>query len=384
MATRDELAGLRLESHEKRSVAGRVWIVLAICASLVGLLALAGWATGVFRADEPGADEQFTSTKTNEDKTTRSRPARFEPSSNTVAAGGYIEAKRVAVVLPERDGVVAKVHVTRGQRVAEDGLLLELDSDMTAADVEMAEAEFARAKARQQRVEEGAREEEIEAAHAEVEAAEAEHEHEQRDVKRLTQLAVRNAVTTTELEDAQLLERISRAKVEELRARERLLRKGNRESDHLEAKADVERAEAALRQEQVRLDQSRLRAPFAGVVTRIDLEPGEIVSLMNFQRGSAGIEIADVTELLVKVDVPEARIGRVGLGAPAEVVVNALGEKRLRGVVVEIAPFADRQSNTIEVAVRILEPPPLLRPDMSARVAIEIGKEKTDDQQTGR
>jgi len=255
---------------------------------------------------------------------------------------------------------------------------------MIAADVEMAEAELARAKARHQRVEEGSREEEIEAAHAEVEAAEAEHEGAQRDVQRLEQLAVRNAVTTTELENAQYLERSSRAKVEELRARERLLRKGNRESDHLEVKADVERAEAALRQEQVRLDQSRLRAPFAGVVTRIDLEPGEIVSLMNFQRGSAGIEIADVTELLVKVDVPEARIGRVGLGAPAEVVVNALGEKRLRGVVVEIAPFADRQSNTIEVAVRILEPPPLLRPDMSARVAIEIGKEKTDDQQTGR
>ena len=95
--------------------------------------------------------------------------------------------------------------------------------------------------------------------------------------------------------------------------------------------------------------------------------------------GRAGIEIADVTELLVKVDVPEARIGRVALGASAEVVVNALGEKHLRGAVVEIAPFADRQSNTIEVAVRILEPPPLLRPDMSARVAIEIDTEETDD-----
>jgi len=379
MATRDELSGLRLEPQEKRSVAGRAWIVLAICASLVGLLLLAGWAAGVFRADKPGIDEQSDSMKTDDEKTARSYPATLGPSSNMVAAGGYIEARRVAVVLPERDGVVANVHVTRGQRVAKNELLLELDSDMIAADVEMAQAEFAREKARQQRVEEGAREEEIEAAHAEVEAAEAKHEDAQRDVTRLTQLAARNAVTTAELEDAQYLERSNRAKVEELRARERLLRKGNRESDHLEAKADVERAEAALRQAQVRLDQSRLRAPFSGVVTRINLEPGEIVSLMNFQRGSAGIEIADVTELLVKVDVPEARIGRVALGAPAEVVVNALGEKHLRGAVVEIAPLADRQSNTIEVAVRILKPPPLLRPDMSARVAIEIDTEETDD-----
>jgi len=317
--------------------------------------------------------------KTNDENTARSNLSATGSSSNSVAAGGYIEAGRVAVVLPERDGVVASVHVTRGQCVVKDELLLELDSDMVEADVEIAQAEFSQAKARQLRVEEGAREEEIEAAHAEVESAEAKHEYAQREVTRLLQLAARNAVATAELEDAQHLERSDRAKVEELRARERLLRKGNRESDHLEAKADVERAEAALRQAQVRRDQSRLRAPFSGVVTRIDLEPGEIVSLMNFQRGSAGIEIADVTELLVKVDVPEARIGRVALGAPAEVVVNALGEKRLQGAVVEIAPFADRQSNTIEVSVRILDPPSLLRPDMSARVAIEIDTEETDD-----
>jgi multidrug efflux pump subunit AcrA (membrane-fusion protein) len=38
--------------------------------------------------------------------------------------------------------------------------------------------------------------------------------------------------------------------------------------------------------------------------------------------------------------------------------------------VVEIAPKADRQSNTVEVAVAIIDPPPILRPDMSARVNI--------------
>jgi multidrug efflux pump subunit AcrA (membrane-fusion protein) len=58
------------------------------------------------------------------------------------------------------------------------------------------------------------------------------------------------------------------------------------------------------------------------------------------------------------------------MGAPAEVTVDALGPDPLEARVVEISPVADRQSNTVEVAVRVLAPPPLLRPDMSARVTI--------------
>ena len=65
------------------------------------------------------------------------------------------------------------------------------------------------------------------------------------------------------------------------------------------------------------------------------------------------------------------RTGRGGLGARAEVAVAAPGPGPLAAEVVEIAPVADRQSNTVKVAVRGLHPPPLLRPDMSARVTIQ-------------
>ena len=135
--------------------------------------------------------------------------------------------------------------------------------------------------------------------------------------------------------------------------------------------ARVGALQARQRLAEGQLQLSFLRAPFDGVIVRVDLEPGEVVSLFGVQSGVGAIEIADVSEIWVRIDVPEDRIGSVALGAPAEVAVDALGPEPLAAEVVEIAPVADRQSNTVKVAVRVLHPPPLLRPDMSARVTIQ-------------
>jgi RND family efflux transporter MFP subunit len=137
--------------------------------------------------------------------------------------------------------------------------------------------------------------------------------------------------------------------------------------------ARVAALEARQRLAEGQLALSFLRAPFDGAIVRVDLEPGEVVSLFGVQSGVGAIEIADLSEIWVRIDVPEDRIGSVALGAPAEVAVDAFGPTPLRAVVVEIAPVADRQSNTVKVAVRVLDPPPLLRPDMSARVTIRSG-----------
>jgi RND family efflux transporter MFP subunit len=223
------------------------------------------------------------------------------------------------MLYPGRDGVVSQVSVTLGQRVRRGSLLLELDTDIAAA--------------------------EAAAARADVRATQAELADARRILERLEELALSEAVTEDEVERGRYRVQGLMARVEALQAREELAR--------------------------ARLDLSYLRAPFDGVIVRVDLEPGEVVSLFGVQSGAGGIEIADLSEIWVRVDVPEDRIGSVVLGAHAEVVIDAIGDERLQAVVVEIAPVADRQSNTVEVAVRIIDPPPILRPDMSARVTIQ-------------
>jgi RND family efflux transporter MFP subunit len=185
---------------------------------------------------------------------------------------------------------------------------------------------------------------ETEAARADVREAQADLDDARRALARLETLTKSAAVTEDEVDRG-------RYKAQSLTARVAAL----------EARRKLAEGKLAL---------SYLRAPFAGVIVRVDLEPGEVVSLFGVQSGVGAIEIADLSEIRVKIDVPEDRIGSVAMGAPAEVTVDALGPDPLEARVVEISPVADRQSNTVEVAVRVLAPPPLLRPDMSARVTI--------------
>lgn len=368
-----DLSRIRLASHEKelpRPPRRRIGLV----AGLVGMIAVVVVLILLFRSgpDDAPAEEAV--------------PAAAEPpaadrtplSASTVSAGGYIEARRTAILNPGRTGVIEALHVEPGQVVQAGAVLLVIEAGSERAAVAAAEAALARSRARLQLILEGPRAEQIESAGADVRAAEADLESARRHLQRVEELAASGSVAPADLEEARFRERASAEKLAALRAQENLLRAGSREAEIAESRAEVRQAEATLAQARATFDLATMRAPFDGVVVRVDLEVGETVSLFGGLNRQDGIVLADVSELWVRVDVPEARIGGIRLGGRAEVVVDAIPGSRLEAEVVEIAPVADRQSNTIEVAVRILDPPALLRPDMSARVSIET-KSPTDE-----
>lgn len=372
MDTKEKLSKIRLAPHEKRSpgsgfrLSRRTRLALAASAALllamVIVLAISGSKEEVPTPSPPAGDSEAGAA-----------PA-FEPAAGerTLAAGGYVEARRTALVWPGRDGIVAQLHVTRGQEVKKGDLLLELDARTATAAVAMASAELDESRARLRRLREGARAEELAAARAELEEAEAQYADAQAELARLAALGASELVPKAEVEAARYRADAAAARVETLRSNEKLLQVGTHPAEIAAAEAEVSRKEAALQQAEVDLDLTKLRAPFDGRIIAIELEPGEVVSL--FDVGS-GIEVADESELWVRVDVPEDRLQGLRLGDPAEVFAQASGVGPLTARVVEIAPKADRQSNTVEVAVAIHDPPPILRPDMSARVNITIGGE---------
>jgi HlyD family secretion protein len=317
----DDLSRLHLEPEETRAAGGRRTVIgLVIVGCVAVLLVIAalrqhGATAGAADAGAPTRGTRADSAATEAGAIVAQAAAR----GAGIAAGGYVEARRRASLYPGRDGVVARVYATLGERVRTGALLLELDTLIAAA--------------------------EAQAARADVDEARANLADAQRAQERLEALRKTAAVTEDEVDRG-------RFKVQSLVAR-------------------VAALEARQRLAEGQLQLSFLRAPFDGVIVRVDLEPGEVVSLFGVQSGVGAIEIADVSEIWVRIDVPEDRIGSVALGAPAEVAVDALGPEPLAAEVVEIAPVADRQSNTVKVAVRVLHPPPLLRPDMSARVMIQ-------------
>ncbi len=150
--------------------------------------------------------------------------------------------------------------------------------------------------------------------------------------------------------------------------------------DAAQASLDVADARArrsprrASRVAQRKLDDTVVRAPFAGIVTVKAAQEGEMVSPISagggFTRTGIGT-IVDMDSLEVEVDVSENFISRVQTGQPVAITLNAYPDRRLPGRVIAIIPTADRAKATVKVRVGFDgSATPRVLPEMGARVRI--------------
>ena len=128
---------------------------------------------------------------------------------------------------------------------------------------------------------------------------------------------------------------------------------------------------------QVQLDNTVIRAPFAGIVVAKSAQPGEMISPISagggFTRTGIGT-IVDMDSLEIQVDVNESYINRVTAGQPVEAMLNAYPDWKIPGSVIAIIPAADRSKATVKVRIAIRSKDPRIVPDMGVRVAfLEAG-----------
>lgn len=112
------------------------------------------------------------------------------------------------------------------------------------------------------------------------------------------------------------------------------------------ARAGQSQANAALTQARTSLGYTRLRAPFAGVVTQKMADEGTLAS-----PGMPVFTIEDTRSYRLEVTVNESDIRLVHPGQAAPVSIDALGNAQLMGKVVQIVPAADPASRSFLVKV---------------------------------
>jgi HlyD family secretion protein len=171
------------------------------------------------------------------------------------------------------------------------------------------------------------------------------------------------------------------------------------------AEHQVEQARANLREARDRLSKTVITAPMTGRVTRLNVEQGEtaIVGTMN-NPGTVLLTVADLSEMEAVLEVDETDMPQIALGDSANIEIDAFPDKIFTGRVTEIAhssieidAFPDKiftgrvteiahssiqggtlgfsgttsdQSVDFEVVIRLDEPPPGLRTDLSATADI--------------
>ena len=248
---------------------------------------------------------------------------------------GYVTARRIATVSSKVSGKVMEVLVDEGMNVQAGQVLARIDSSNAEKSLHLAEAQH-------------------KAASTALEETKANLERAEREFKRISQLAVNEIATQSDLDRAD-------AEAKSLRAR---LAKQT-------ADIEVSAREVAVWKQQV--DDTVIRAPFPGVVTSKNAQPGEMISTMSaggFTR--TGIcTIVDMTSLEIEVDVNESYINRVESGQPVVATLDSYPDWRIPAKVIAIIPTADRQKATVKVRVGFEKLDPRVLPDMGVKVAFQ-------------
>ena len=257
-------------------------------------------------------------------------------------ASGYVTARRIATVSAKITGKVQEVLIEEGQEVAEGQVLARLEPIDAAAQRALSAAQ-------------------LQAARSEVSRAQAQLQLADKTLVRNRDLAAQRLIAQSLLDQAQADRDALAAQLDA-------------------ARRNVEVATEAPALADIGVDNTVIRAPFAGVITVKAAQPGEIVSPMSagggFTRTGIGT-VVDMSSLEVQVDVTEAFIGRVKPGQKVEAVLNAYPDWRIPAEVIAIVPTADRAKATIKVRIAFLERDARIVPDMGVRVSF-LGDEPTE------
>jgi len=161
--------------------------------------------------------------------------------------------------------------------------------------------------------------------------------------------------------------RLSRERMERLYERQAASRKNVEDATagHDAARAQLEAAEEGLRAASVYVDYATVRAPFDGVVTRRNVEQGDMAA-----PGMPLFVVEDLSKMKVEAQVEERTAAGLTAGTAVEVVVDAVGADPREASIAEVLPTADPRSRTVTVRVILDNADAALRPGMFARLRL--------------
>ena len=148
--------------------------------------------------------------------------------------------------------------------------------------------------------------------------------------------------------------------------------------DYANAKAAVVRAQVALENARIRLDDTDVRAPITGTIIEKSVERGQVISspTSDVGGGTVLLKMADLNLVQVRTLVDETDIGKIRAGLRATITVDAYPNTPFEGTVLKIEPQAETLQNVtmFPVLVRIENRDGRLKPGMNTEVEIHVGR----------
>ncbi len=248
----------------------------------------------------------------------------------TVTASGKIFPAKEIKISSDVSGEVVELFVKEGDSVKAGQLLARINPDAFQFAIERSSAGLSAARSQA-----AASNSNILSAISQRNQVKAQLENAKKIHERNKQLYIEGLVSKADLELSESQLDNLAASLESAQATIDMMRKQSEA-----ARFQVADAEALLKEQRTNLSRTTIKAPAAGIISKLNIEKGERVVGTMQMTGTELMRIADLNAMEVQVEVSENDIVRVLAGNKAEIEVDAYPNRRFRGTVTEVANSA--------------------------------------------
>lgn len=264
-----------------------------------------------------------------------------------VSASGRVQPQTKVNITAQINGKIVALRAKEGDTVRAGDLLVVLDTVQLKSEAEQGRYALNEISAR------------LDGAKSSLDQASEEYERQQK-------LFTQNLTSETQLKNAKYTY---------------LSAKANYEA----SKAQANQLQSAYEKQLDNLSKTKIVAPMSGVLTLVDCEVGEIAAAQTaFTQGKTLITISNLDVFEVEVEVDETEIGKIRMGQPTKIEIDAFPDTTFQGRVVEIGNTAilggsgtQDQSTNFKVKVILVDAEGRIRPGMSATVDITTNEKKS-------
>ncbi len=297
----------------------------------------------------------------------------------TIQVNGVVQPERTINLSPKTAGIVRELRVKEGDQVQPGQILAAMDDANLRGQLTQAQGQVASAQANLARLQAGNRTQEVAQAQAQMQEVQAALKQADLNLKRNQTLLAQGAISQQDFELSLTERDQALARLQQAKQALDLQKTGFRPEDIAQARGQLQQAQGTLQVIQSQINDTILRAPFAGVITRIYAEPGAFVtpttsgSTVSSATSSSVLALAAANQVVAKV--PENSLPQLTLGQSAKIIADAYPENPFTGRIRQIAvqSVVEQNVNSFEVRLAVNDPAQRLRAGMNTAVTFQVG-----------
>jgi multidrug efflux pump subunit AcrA (membrane-fusion protein) len=353
------------ESHtivpEKRTRKNLWWIVLSTLILVGALILYRGWASNQKRSASQRSGRLEI-------------PVQISPTvrkhlTYSLYATGDIAPLMQVDLYPKVSGYLEKISVQIGDSVRQGQVIAQIDQAEFLQKVKEVEAKVAQARAQYSELEAGTRAEDVRQAEEAVKQSQYRFRNAMQQRERVEALYKRGVISKKEFDVSEMDYNVTEAQLVAAEQHLKMLKDGARPEVKASSQAKLKEMEAILAQEQIRLKNTQIVAPFSGEIIRKNVDNGALVS-----SSTPLVTLVHLETLKVVANVLEKDIAFVKPGMKAKILTEAYPEKPFEGTVVRINKALDLATRTLQAEINIPNPGRLLKPGMFAKVELALAE----------